>query len=252
MRPTVRNDKLFVILLATVIALAWVSLWVWGESPYGRFLDHGSLTEVSSGDAALLLFFVAGWTLMIFAMILPTSLPLISLFHRMTMDRPKQVWLLCLLILGYLSVLTWFGVVVHLADLGVHEAAEKSSWVDSNYWVIGASTLILAGVYQFTPIKYHCLDKCRSPFSFIAGRWSGGNQIVQSFRLGLDHGIFCLGCCWSLMLVMFGVGAGNIGWMLLLGSVMAVEKNMPWGRKLSDPLGLGLICWGVAIVIFHA
>ena len=144
-----------------------------------------------------------------------------------------------------------FGVLVHVADLVVHEATEQVRWLDVNYWVIGAGTLILAGVYQFTPLKYHCLDKCRSPFSFIAGRWSGGNELVQSFRIGLDHGIFCLGCCWSLMLLMFGVGAGSVGWMLVLGSVMAVEKNMPWGRKLSTPLGLVLISSGLATVILQ-
>ena len=141
--------------------------------------------------------------------------------------------------------------MVHVADLGVHEAAEQISWLESNFWVIGAGTLLLAGAYQFTPLKYHCLDKCRSPFSFIASRWSGGNELVQSFRLGIDHGVFCVGCCWTLMLLMFGVGAGSLGWMLVLGSVMAIEKNMPWGRKLSTPLGLGLIGWGLVTVSLH-
>ena len=200
--------------MLAVIALAWLSLWVWGQSPYGRFLDHEALTEVSQEDLGLLVFFVAGWTLMIFAMMLPTSLPLIALFHTMTSDRLHHTRLVALLIVGYLAVWMGLGVVIHLADLAVHEAAEYSSWLDANYWVIGASTLMVAGVYQFTPLKYHCLDKCRSPFSFINGRWSGGNESVQSIRLGMDHGLFCVGCCWSLMLLMFGVGAGNLGWML--------------------------------------
>jgi len=67
---------------------------------------------------------------------------------------------------------------------------------------------------------------------------------MQSFLLGVHHGIFCVGCCWALMLLMFAVGPGNVGWMLALGAVMAVEKNMPWGRKLGRPLGGGLLCWG--------
>ena len=251
MWQSVRNDKLFVALLLAVIALAWLSLWVWGQSPYGRFLDHEALTDVSGEDAGLLVFFVAGWTLMIFAMMLPTSLPLIALFQTMTRDRSHHTRLVALLVAGYLAVWMGFGVVIHLADLAVHEAAEYSSWLEANYWVIGASTLMVAGVYQFTPLKYYCLDKCRSPFSFIAGHWSGGNESVQSLRLGMDHGIFCVGCCWSLMLLMFGVGAGNLGWMLVLGGVMAVEKNMPWGRRLSASLGVTLFCWGLATALYH-
>ncbi len=251
MWQSVRNDRLFLILLVALLALAWLSLWVWGQSPYGRFLDHGALTEVTSEDLRLLVFFVAAWTLMIAAMMLPTTLPLIALFRTITSDRSNHLALVGLLAAGYLGVWMGFGGLVHLADLVVHEAAEQIGWLDSNDWVIGAGTLILAGAYQFTPLKYHCLDKCRSPFSFIAGRWSGGNELAQSFRIGLDHGIFCLGCCWSLMLLMFGVGAGSVGWMLVLGSVMAVEKNMPWGRKLSTPLGLVLISAGLITVILR-
>ena len=248
MWQSARNDRLFLSLLAALIGLAWLTLWVWGQSPYGRFLDHRALTDVTSEDLRLVVFFVGGWTLMISAMMLPTTLPLIALFRTITGDRSNKLTLVGLLATGYLAVWIGFGVLVQIADLGVHEGAEQIRWLNSNDWVIGAGTLILAGAYQFTPLKYHCLDKCRSPFSFIAGRWSGGNETVQSFRLGVDHGIFCVGCCWTLMLLMFGVGAGNLGWMLVLGSVMAIEKNMPWGRKLSSPVGLVLIGSGLLTV----
>jgi predicted metal-binding membrane protein len=248
MWQSLRNDRLFLVLLAALIALAWVSLLVWGQSPYGRFLDHEALTDITSEDVNLLVFFVAGWTLIIFAMMLPTTLPLIALFRTITSDRSNHMALVGLLATGYLGVWMAFGVLVHVADLGVHDA-EQIGWLDSNNWVIGAGTLMLAGIYQFTPLKYHCLDKCRSPFSFIAARWHGGNELRQSFQIGLDHSIFCLGYCWSLMLLMFGVGTGNVGWMLLLGGVMGVEKNMPWGRRLSAPLGFSLIGGGALITI---
>ena len=251
MRQTVRNDRLFLVLLVALIAVAWLSLWVWGQSPYGRFLDHEELTEVTGEDAALLVFFVAGWTLMIFAMMLPTTLPLMAMFQTMVSNRPNQAQLIALLILGYVAVWTGFGVLIHLADILVHEGAEQIVWLEANDWVIGAGTLVGAGIYQFTPLKYHCLDKCRSPFSFISAHWSGGNESAQSLSLGLDHGLFCVGCCWTLMLLMFGVGAGNLGWMLLLGGVMAVEKNMPWGRRLSSPLGVFLVGGGGLITILH-
>ncbi len=152
---TVRNDRLFLASLLALIALAWASLWVWEQSSYGRFLDHEALTDITSENIRLLVFFVAGWTLMIFAMMLPTTLPLITLFRTMTSDRPNHMVLVGLLATGYLAAWMGFGFLVHVADLGVHEAAEQISWFESNIWVIGAGTLLLAGAYQFTPLKYH-------------------------------------------------------------------------------------------------
>jgi predicted metal-binding membrane protein len=87
---------------------------------------------------------------------------------------------------------------------------------------------------------------------FITSRWSGTNHRRSTFRLGIDHGAFCVGCRWSLMLLIFVVGVGNVGWMLILGAIMAVEKNMPWGKQLSDPLGASLAVGGVAILTLGA
>ena len=243
----VDNRKLFAALLVALIGFAWASLWVWGQSPYGRYLDHTQLTEVTGEDATLLVFFVGAWTVMVFAMMLPTSLPLINMFHVMTRGRPDHLSLVVLLIVGYLGIWMAFGVAVHLADVALHAVVEQNTWLEANSWVIGAGILMVAGVYQFTPLKYQCLDKCRSPMSFIAGHWTGRHEQRQAFRLGVDHGIFCVGCCWSMMLLMFAVGAGSVGWMLVLGTLMAIEKNMPWGRRLSKPLGVVLLTLGVII-----
>ena len=248
----VDDRRLFTALLVGLVLLAWAVLWAWGQSPYGRFLSHEQLGEVEiglGGDTALVaLAFVGGWTLMTFAMMLPTSLPLITMFQTMTSRRDDRRLLAVLLVLGYVSVWALFGVLAHAGDLGLHQAVQRSHWLGDHAWAIGGATLLLAGVYQFTPLKYHCLDKCRSPFSFISERWGGSRERLASFRLGIDHGIFCVGCCWSLMLLMFAVGTGNLGWMLALGTVMAVEKNMPWGRRLSAPLGLGLVALGLIVV----
>jgi len=192
--------------------------------------------------------FVAAWTLMTVAMMLPTSLPLVTLFHAFVRKRPHQLRLVALLVAGYLGVWTLFGGLVHLGDRGVHAAVEQSGWLQANAWGISAATFALAGVYQFTPLKYRCLEKCRSPLSFIMEHWRGGRESTQALRLGVHHGLFCLGCCWSLMLVMFAVGVGNLAWMLMLSMVMAVEKNMPWGRRISAPLGVSLLALGVADV----
>jgi predicted metal-binding membrane protein len=154
-----------------------------------------------------------------------------------------------MLITGYLGIWTLFGFMVLIGDWGLHQAIEEIAWLEANVWALGAATLVVAGLYQFTPLKYHCLDKCRSPLSFIMGHWRGSHEQTQAFRLGVRHGIFCIGCCWSLMLLMFVVGMANIGWMLVLGTVMAVEKNMPWGRRLSAPLGAALLGWGLILIL---
>jgi predicted metal-binding membrane protein len=101
--------------------------------------------------------------------------------------------------------------------------------------------LATAGLFQFTHLKYRCLDKCRTPFSFLAQHWHGPAPRRSAFRLGLHHGLYCVGCCWAIMLLMFVIGTGNVGWMLGLGAVMALEKNAPWGSRLSRPLGGALL-----------
>jgi len=244
----------FLLILALLIVWAWLVLWTLGQSPYGRYIDHEQLSELSLKDGVggilvLAAVFVGGWTLMTTAMMLPTTLPLLQMFRRLTYRRQDHARLVFLLIAGYMGIWGVFGIFAHIGDWGLHLVAEQITWLDSNEWVIGAGTLILAGVYQFTPLKYHCLDKCRSPRSFIMEHWRGRDEKRQALLLGVHHGIFCVGCCWSLMLLMFAIGVGNIGWMLAVGTVMAIEKNMPWGRKLSAPLGAALIGSGLAILL---
>ncbi len=254
--PRNYHNRIFFILVAALIALAWLALWVWSASPYAPYLDHEELGHLVLGSigehfvleyALLLALFAFGWTLMIVAMMLPTSLPLILLFYRLTSRRSNSRLLVFLLIVGYLGVWTLFGGLAFFNDLFIHEMVEHTAWLEANAWIIGAGTVTLAGIYQFTPLKYKCLDKCRSPLSFITEHWRGKREASHAFRLGVRHGLFCLGCCWSLMLVMFAVGAGSPGWMLALGAVMATEKNVSWGRRISAPLGVLLLGWGAAI-----
>jgi predicted metal-binding membrane protein len=251
--PRVDNRRYFAPLLVALIAIAWVALFAWGESPYGRFLSHDELGDISIGPSGegvgLALVFVGGWTLMTIAMMLPTSLPLITMFEKLVRRRANRIVLVALLLAGYIAIWTAFGAAVHTGDRAIHAAVNQVHWLEDNSYVIGAATLVLAGVYQVTPLKYMCLDKCRSPMSFITGHWSGGNERWQALKLGIHHGLFCVGCCWSLMLLMFAVGVGNIGVMLVLGAIMAVEKNMPWGRQLSAPLGVMLVVAGGALLM---
>jgi len=247
-----RDDRRpFIALMAALFALAWLALWFWGRSPNGLFYGHHG-PEVFARGGAFVLVFVAGWTVMVVAMMLPTSLPLIILFHTITRGRRDRALLVALLVAGYLVTWTLFGVLVYLGASVLHQIAEGNAWLEANAWLLGAGIVTLAGLYQFTPLKYKCLEECRSPLSFVTEHWQGSRERSQSFRLGAHHGLFCVGCCWSLMLLMFVVGAGSLGWMLVLGAVMAFEKNMPWGRRIGVPLGVILVGSGLVLAVAPA
>jgi len=251
------NHRAFLWLMGLLISLAWLILWAWERSPYGRYLNHAQLGEVGltgiTGSVLLpVILYLLGWTLMTAAMMLPTTLPLLEIFRRLIMRRPDRWQLMAGVITGYLSVWLVFGIAAHSADWVLHQAAERSPWLETNGWVIGAGTMLLAGGFQFTGLKYRCLDKCRAPLSFVMEHWRGRHEHRNALLLGIHHGIFCVGCCWALMLLMFAVGIGNVGWMLALGALMAVEKNMPWGRKLSAPVGVVLLWCGALILLSNA
>lgn len=230
-------------LIAALVALsltAWLALWLWGQSAHARFLHHDATASASAGGADATLF-VVGWAVMIVAMMLPTSVPLIATFGALVARRRNPALLVGLLVVAYVVVWTTFGVGVYLADRVLHVVVDATPWLAEHTAVIAAATLAVAGIYQFTPLKYQCLDECRSPLGFVLAHWAGRHERLEAFRMGIAHGLFCVGCCWSLMLVMFAVGLGSLAWMLVLGVVMAVEKNVAWGRRLSRPLGVVLI-----------
>jgi predicted metal-binding membrane protein len=245
------HDWLFVPLFAGTLALAWLALAVWSGSPHARYLEHDwtSLGVAASLCAALpagemlvpASLYVAGWVLMTAAMMLPTTLPLVLVFRRLAGRRPGGPVLVALLLAGYMGAWLAFGVAAHLLGLALLELVRRSAWLTFNGWAIGVPVLLLAGLFQFSSLKYRCLDGCRSPLAFIATWWRGRSPRLESVRLGLAHGAYCVGCCWPLMLLMFVVGTGSVAWMLALGALMALEKNSPWGRHLAAPLGLALI-----------
>lgn len=251
--------SLFLPLVVGLVGLAWASLFLWEASPWGRYLEHGDWTSVGFAGRLCsavwggrwlvpLLLYAGGWLLMSTAMMLPTALPLLAIFGRLTERRADRTALRGLVVAGYLLVWGGFGVAAHFADAGLHALVSKSPWLFVNGWIVGAAVLALAGAFQFSALKHHCLDKCRTPFSFVHAHWRAVRPGGESFRLGVDHGLFCVGCCWAIMLIMFVVGAGSVGWMLLLGAVMAIEKNASWGWRISTPLGAGLLIWSGLVV----
>jgi predicted metal-binding membrane protein len=246
-RPTVslpRGSAVGVI-LALGAATAWLALWLWQASPWGRFLHHADSGAPLAVETAL---FVAGWVLMIVAMMLPTSIPLVIAFARLVGRRPRAGRLVGLVVVGYLVVWTAFGLVAYLADRLVHAAVDAWPWLAEHPQLIIGATFLAAGLYQFSTLKYRCLEACRSPLVFALERWRGERPGSEALALGLAHGAFCVGCCWSLMLVVFGVGLGSLAWMLVVGGVMAIEKNLPLGRRLTRPLGIVLVLAAVASI----
>lgn len=195
------------------------------------------------------LIFVGGWTLMTIAMMLPASFPLLVMFHSMVRGRVTAPWLVAAVILGYLAVWLAVGAVLQLFIWLLHTGADRVVWHPVAPHIFSAVVLCIAGLYQFSPLKYACLEKCRSPLLFLVSHWRGNAATLQALHLGAAHGLFCVGCCWSLMLLMFLVGAGSLGVMLILGALMAMEKNFRWGQRLSAPLGfLLLAAAGVTIL----
>jgi predicted metal-binding membrane protein len=258
-----RRRVSFLALMGAVIGLAWLVLWLWSASPYGRYLDHGRWTDVGAlaslcravpgGEFVVpALLYAAAWVLMIAAMMLPTTLPILEMFRRVTTGRADSGRLIAMVVTGYLAAWAGFGIVAHIGDALLHAAGERTSWLLTDGWIVGAVVLAGAGAFQFSALKYRCLDKCRMPLGFIVERWRGVSPRREALRLGFDHGLFCVGCCWALMLLMFVVGTGSLGWMLALSAVMAAEKNLPGGRRLSTPLGVALFAASAAVVLTSA
>ncbi len=231
--------------LVALSGLAWLTLWLWAGSPWGRYLHHeGGLGSLPL-EAAL---FALGWVVMIVAMMLPSSVPLVVTFGALVGRRPRPRLLVGLLLAGYLVAWGAFGIAAWLADRGIHAAVDAVPFLAAHPQLIIGATLLAAGLWQFSPLRDRCLDACRSPLGFVMHRWQGTSPRREAFALGIAHGAFCVGCCWSLMLVMFGVGLGSVTAMLALGAVTAIEKNLPWGRRLTRPLGVLLVLAAVYAV----
>jgi predicted metal-binding membrane protein len=120
--------------------------------------------------------------------------------------------------------------------------------LDSRPQLIAGNVLIMAGTFQFSPLKERCLDACRTPMNFLWRYY--GRGVKPAWILGIRHGLFCLGCCWALMLAMFAVGVGSVVWMAALTGVMTIEKSTRWGRRLVPWVGTILLLWG-GLVLAH-
>lgn len=244
LRAPTRDRAILATSLAAIAVAAWLALFVWDGSPYGRYLHHDTTVMPLLGAGL----FTAGWVLMIVAMMLPSSIPLVMTFAALTARRRHPRRLVVLLLVGYLLAWGAFGLVAWVADRGIHAAVDSVPWLAAHPQLIIGATLLVAGLWQFSPLRDRCLDACRSPLGFVLNRWRGTSERREALSMGIAHGAFCIGCCWSLMLVMFGVGLGSLTMMLVLGGLTAIEKNLPSGRRLTRPLGVALVLAAVYAV----
>jgi predicted metal-binding membrane protein len=222
-------------LVALLFALAGVGWW-WTVGQM-RGMDAGPWTGLGT-----LGWFLGVWVVMMAAMMFPSVSPTVALYARMTRDRSPVAPLV--FTAGYL--LTWAGVglaAFAIAAGGSRVAGGALAWDRAGRWAAGA-TLVLAAVYELTPLKDVCLGKCRSPLGFLLGSWRDGWS--GALRMGATHGAWCVGCCWALMASLFALGVMSVTWMAVVAGLIAIEKTVP-SRALATYgvaailLGLGLL-----------
>ncbi|QKC90560.1 DUF2182 domain-containing protein [Mesorhizobium sp. NZP2234] len=192
---------------------------------------------------------VVMWFLMAIAAMLPSAAPMIRTYCEIADTariKGEPVVHPLVLVAGYLGVWLAASALFSALTLSVHTVAASSEIYDPVLGIAGALALLIAGLYQFSGLKEACLKKCRNPFSILFSNWSAKAGSV--FRLGVVQGIWCFGCCWALMLVMFAVGVMNIFWMALIGVFTLIEKQMT-GSLPTRLAGAILLVWAAALLV---
>jgi predicted metal-binding membrane protein len=237
-----------VAILWGVILLAWVLTVLAAATGQEHLLHHNALIKHNPLPFPLkLLLFLAAWQVMTTAMMLPSTLPLVRLFVRASREQPQPRLVLLTFLGAYIAVWTGFAIVAFVGDMALHWLVHHWFWLHQHPWIIAGSTLLLAGGFQFSGLKEQCLKACRHPLSFLTHHYQRGLQ--AAWNLGTRHGLYCLGCCWALMLVMFAVGVGHFTWMVVLTGVMTLERTWKRGRELVPVIGVAFLLWGVLVLL---
>ncbi|HUF35683.1 MAG TPA: DUF2182 domain-containing protein [Gemmatimonadales bacterium] len=247
MERLVRRDRaVAAAALLTLAALAWVSL-VRMRAGMGPAEDAAmgmpGMHAWSALDLAMLFLM---WVVMMAAMMLPSAAPMILLVatvERRRRERASPAVPTAIFAAGYLVVWTGFSAAAALGQWGLHQAALLSPAMASTSPVLGGLLLVAAGIYQWLPVKSACLSRCRSPVGFLGSEWREGR--AGALVMGLRHGLFCLGCCWALMTLLFVAGVMNLLWIAVIAGLVLVEKVAPGGSRVGRLAGLALAGWGV-------
>jgi predicted metal-binding membrane protein len=235
-------------ILATVVA-SWGILVVWTNSPYSVYLGHSELGDVASVVQLLplALVFIAGWIVMMFAMMIPAAAPFVAQFRL----RKSGEGLLLPLLGGYLATWALFGLTAYFSDLGLHRLSDLPLF-QGHTWLFGSSALVLAAGYQFTSTKNQFLRDCCYPSDFIQAHWTSQRGALGAIRLGFAYGRSSVGSGWAVMLLMFALGLGSVLWMLAFAAIMVAEGLTEWGPRIRLPLGVvlaGIASYSVVVAL---
>jgi predicted metal-binding membrane protein len=223
-----------VLVLFALAAVGW-----WWSADRMRGMDDGPWSSLGA-----LGWFLGVWVVMMAAMMFPSVAPTVALYARMTRKRAPLLPLL--FTAGYLLVWTGAGVVTFLIGSAVARVSgDAFAWDRAGRWVAGV-TLLVAAVYELTPLKDVCLGRCRSPLGFLLGSWRDGPS--GAVRMGARHGAWCVGCCWALMASLFALGVMSVAWMAFVAGLIAVEKTVPWRRVATYGTAALLLTLGVLLL----
>ncbi len=233
--------------LAGLTLLAWVYLVQMARAmapmDMGMAMPHMHAWGV--GELAMLTIM---WAVMMVAMMLPSAAPMILTFatvHRRRGEQGQPVVSTGVFVLGYVTVWSAFSVAAALLQWTLHAAALLSPAMTTASPIAGGVLLVAAGLFQWTPLKSICLTRCRSPLSFVMTEWREGAP--GAFIMGVRHGLYCVGCCWVLMGLLFVAGVMNLLWVAAIAVFVLIEKVMPRGEQASRVGGAVLIAGGLAV-----
>jgi predicted metal-binding membrane protein len=236
--------------LATVSAAAWAYLLL-GAGIETEMMDMGGgqmMTMLPEWSLLYSVVIFVMWVVMMVAMMLPTAAPTVLLVTVLAGDRTANSnfvpAMAMLFALGYLLVWCGFSLVATLTQWGLDGVGLLSEMMAFGNATLAGTVLIAAGIYQWTPLKDTCLRHCRSPTEFLFRHWREGS--IGAVRTGVRHGLFCLGCCWMLMALLFVGGLMNLAWVGAIMVLVLVEKIIPWGDWMSRLTGVIFILWGAS------
>lgn len=244
--PLTLQRNVILALLIAAAAVAWWALLAWQQTG----MDPGMrMDSPTMGMTAAL--FLAVWLIMMIAMMFPAAAPMILTFHQVQSGKRGRgqafvsTWVF---VAGYMLVWTATGVLAFAGAAGAEMLAGRAGLSAATAARIGGALLMVAGAYQLSPLKDLCLAKCRSPTGFILTSWRDGR--LGAVRMGLRHGLFCLGCCWLLFAALFPLGIMNVAAMAVVTLLVFAEKTFPYGERIAKVSGVALLLYGTAVLVF--
>ena len=225
-------------LVALLVALA-IGAWWWTAREMNG-MDGGPWTSLGGFS-----WFVGVWVVMMAAMMFPSVAPTVALYSRMTQRRSPGSGLV--FVVGYLASWGVAGTAAYgVAAIGGGVTGGVLHWDRAGRWV-AAGTLLVAALYELTPLKDYCLGKCRSPLGQLLGSWRGG--VLGAVTMGVRNGVYCVGCCFMLMAALFALGVMSLVWMAFIAALIAIEKLLPWRRVATYGIAVTLFVLAIAMAV---